>query len=123
MNYSSEVRGVVEGFDKKDQMELMSINKNGEVTLSSSGFSPDKSYNMPDYEAALESDEGIGVFMLDDGVDAADDHALHARQLGIDRGHLEPAPHHLLHELLVRYVVVHIFLEPAKRQFHNRFPP
>ena len=67
--------------------------------------------------------EVIGVFMLDDGVDAADDHALHARQLGIDRGHLEPAPHHLLHELLVRYVVVHIFLEPAKRQFHNRFPP
>ncbi len=67
VNYSSEVREVIESFEKKDQMEMMSINKNGEVTLSSSGFSPDKSYNMPDYEAALKSDEGIGVFMGRDG--------------------------------------------------------
>ena len=49
-NYSAEVRSIVENFDKKDQMEMMSINKNGEVTLSSSGFSPDESYYMPDYE-------------------------------------------------------------------------
>ncbi|MGN1422381.1 MAG: ATP-binding protein [Oscillospiraceae bacterium] len=67
VNYSSEVREVIENFEKKDQMEIMSINKNGEVTLSSSGFSPDKSYNMPDYEAALVSDEGLGVFMGSDG--------------------------------------------------------
>ena len=40
----------------------MSIKKNGEVTLSSSGFSPDESYNMPDYEAALKSEDGVGVF-------------------------------------------------------------
>ena len=49
VNYSTEVRELIEGFDKKDKMEMMSINKNGEVTLSSSGFSPDESYNMPDY--------------------------------------------------------------------------
>ena len=62
MNYSTEVRELIEGFDKKEQMEMMSINKNGEVTLSSSGFSPDESYNMPDYEAALKSEDGVGVF-------------------------------------------------------------
>ncbi len=62
VNYSSEVRELIEGFDKKEQMEMMSINRSGEVTLSSSGFSPDESYNMPDYEAALESPEGVGVF-------------------------------------------------------------
>lgn len=67
VNYSSEVREVIENFEKKDQMEMMSINKNGVVTLSSSGFSPDKSYNMPDYDEALVSDEGIGVFMGRDG--------------------------------------------------------
>ena len=67
VNYSSEVREVIENFEKKDQMEMMSINKNGVVTLSSSGFSPDKSYNMPDYDAALVSDDGIGVFMGRDG--------------------------------------------------------
>lgn len=62
VNYSTEVRELIEGFDKKDMMEMMSINKNGEVTLSSSGFSPDESYNMPDYEAALKSEDGVGVF-------------------------------------------------------------
>lgn len=62
VNYSTEVRELIEAFDKKDKMEMMSINKNGEVTLSSSGFSPDESYNMPDYEAALKSEDGVGVF-------------------------------------------------------------
>ena len=40
VNFSSEVRHIIENFDKKDQMEMMSINRSGDVTLSSSGFSP-----------------------------------------------------------------------------------
>ena len=67
VNYSTEIREVIENFEKKDQMEMMSVNKNGEVTLSSSGFSPDSSYYMPDYEAALKSEDGVGVFMGLDG--------------------------------------------------------
>lgn len=67
VNYSSEVRSIIENFEKKDQMELMSVNKNGDVTLSSSGFSPDESYYMPDYESALASEEGLGIFMGADG--------------------------------------------------------
>jgi len=67
VNYSSEIREVIESFDKKDQMEMMSVNSSGEVTLSSSGFSPDSSYYMPDYEAALKSDDGVGVFIGMDG--------------------------------------------------------
>ena len=66
-NYSSEVRRIIENFEKKDQMELMSVNKSGAVTLSSSGFSPDKEYNMPDYEQALLIDDGMGVFIGQDG--------------------------------------------------------
>ena len=62
-NFSSEVRNIVENFSKKDQMELMSINKDGEVSLSSSGFSPDKEYYMPDYERALHSEDGVGVYL------------------------------------------------------------
>ena len=62
-SYSSEVRRIIENFDKKDQMELMSVNRDGQVTLSSSGFSPDKTYYMPDYETALGSEDGLGVFM------------------------------------------------------------
>lgn len=34
---------------------MMSINRSGEVTLSSSGFSPDESYNMPDYDMAMKA--------------------------------------------------------------------
>ena len=67
VSYSSEVRKVIEEFEMKDQMEMMSINKNGEVTLSSSGFSPDDNYYMPDYENALNSEDGIGVFLGNDG--------------------------------------------------------
>ena len=63
VNYSSEVREMIVNFDKKDRMELMSINKNGQVSLSSSGFSPDTTYYMPDYEAALESEDKTGVFL------------------------------------------------------------
>lgn len=63
VNFSSEVRHIIENFDKKDQMEMMSINRSGEVTLSSSGFSPDKTYYMPDYELALKSEDGMGVFI------------------------------------------------------------
>ncbi len=66
VNYSTEIREVIENFEKKDQMEMMSVNKNGEVTLSSSGFSPDSSYYMPDYEAALKAEDGVGVFIGSD---------------------------------------------------------
>lgn len=68
VNYSAEVREVIENFEKKDQMEMMSVNSSGEVTLTSSGFSPDSSYYMPDYEAALQSEDGVGVFVgMDSG--------------------------------------------------------
>lgn len=66
-SFSSEVRNIVENFNKKDQMELMSINVDGEVSLSSSGFSPDKEYYMPDYEEALKSEDGLGVYFGWDG--------------------------------------------------------
>ncbi len=67
VNYSTGVRELIEGFEKKDRMEMMSINRNGDVTLSSSGFTPDDSYYMPDYELALKSDDGLGVFRGNDG--------------------------------------------------------
>lgn len=67
VNYSSEIREVIENFEKKGQMEIMSVNASGEVTLTSSGFSPDSSYYMPDYELALEADDGVGIFVGNDG--------------------------------------------------------
>ncbi|MCM1164598.1 MAG: HAMP domain-containing histidine kinase [Lachnospiraceae bacterium] len=67
VNFSSEVRHIIENFDKKDQMEMMSINRSGEVTLSSSGFSPAGTFDMPDYVSALESEDGLGIYFGRDG--------------------------------------------------------
>lgn len=63
LNYTTEVRDFIENFEKKEQMEMMAINRSGKVTLSSSGFSPDPEYNMPDYEQALKSEDGLGLFL------------------------------------------------------------
>lgn len=63
LNYTTEVREFIENFEKKEQMEMMAINRSGKVTLSSSGFSPESEYYMPDYEQALKSEDGLGVFL------------------------------------------------------------
>ncbi len=62
LNYTAEVREFIENFEKKEQIEMMAINSSGKVTLSSSGFSPDAEYDMPDYEQALKSEDGLGVY-------------------------------------------------------------
>ena len=59
-DYTDEMRIAVEEFEKKNFAELMAINSQGKVFLSSSGFSPAESYVMPDYEQALTSAEGMG---------------------------------------------------------------
>lgn len=66
--YSSEMRRMVENFDKKGSMELMVLDRFGNVEISSSGFTPATEYDMPDYKLALEnggSGEYIGY--LDSG--------------------------------------------------------
>ena len=62
VNYSNEVRSTVESFAKKDRMELMMINSEGKVIITSSGFEPNNTYDMPDYDAARKSEGGIGVY-------------------------------------------------------------
>lgn len=61
-NYSNEIRDTVESFTKKDRMELMMINSEGKVVITSSGFEPSNSYDMPDYDNAVKSESGIGVY-------------------------------------------------------------
>lgn len=55
VDFSSSVRKMVEDFDEKDRMELMAIDKNGTVMITSSGFSPSEALSMPDYNSALNS--------------------------------------------------------------------
>ena len=54
-NFSTEVRNMVESFTDKDKMELMAINSKGKIIITSSGFSPDSSIMMNDYEDAIKT--------------------------------------------------------------------
>lgn len=66
-NFSAEVRNMLETFNEKDKIELMAINSQGRVVLTSSGFSPDADSPMPDYEQAMDSGEGSYVGKLSSG--------------------------------------------------------
>ena len=59
-DYTNEMRTAIEEFEKKNYAELMAINAQGKVFLSSSGFSPAEEYTMPDYMQALNEAEGTG---------------------------------------------------------------
>lgn len=63
-NFSAEVRNMLETFNEKDKIELMAINSKGRVVLTSSGFSPDEDYIMPDYEDAMTMGEGSYIGRL-----------------------------------------------------------
>lgn len=57
INFSVEVRNMVENFSDKDKIELMAINSKGRIVLTSSGFSPQSEQKMPDYDEAMEEFE------------------------------------------------------------------
>lgn len=67
VNWSTGVRQMIENFEKRDQIEMMSINQNGEVSMSSSGFTPKGPMEMPDYEMAKNGEDGRGVFIGREG--------------------------------------------------------
>lgn len=66
-NFSAEMRNMLETFNEKDKIELMAINSKGKVVLTSSGFSPDETTLMPDFETAMESGEGSYIGKLQSG--------------------------------------------------------
>lgn len=66
-NFSAEMRNMLETFNEKDKIELMAINSNGRIVLTSSGFSPDADTQMPDYEEAMISGEGTYIGKLPGG--------------------------------------------------------
>ena len=64
-DYSDEIINSVEQFEKKNYAELMAINRDGRVYLSSSGFTPAENYDMPDYYTARRSDGLKGSYVGD----------------------------------------------------------
>jgi signal transduction histidine kinase len=63
INFSAEVRDLVESFSEKNRMELMAIDTDGRIAITSSGFSPESFVSMPDYDQARNSSSGQGFFM------------------------------------------------------------
>ena len=62
MDFTAALRSLVEDFDMKDKMELMAIDKEGQVMLTSSGFSPASDMIMPDFTEALNSSKRDGYW-------------------------------------------------------------
>ncbi|MFI3326375.1 MAG: HAMP domain-containing sensor histidine kinase [Clostridia bacterium] len=56
-------RSYIEEFPDKNDMEIMSISSGGVVLVSSSGFLPQYSQAMPDYESALSSSNNFGYWI------------------------------------------------------------
>ena len=54
-NLNAEIRSTLESFSDKDKMELMAIDYDGMIVLTSSGFSPDYAISMPDYDEAMRN--------------------------------------------------------------------
>ena len=61
-NFYTEIRSYVESFPDKNMIELMAIDLNGNVSITSSGFSY-KSSSLPDYTQALNSERGEGYYV------------------------------------------------------------
>ncbi len=62
VDVDAEIRSAVEDFEHKNRMEMMAIGSDGQVELTSSGFTPRNDTTMPDYEAAMSSPGRYGQF-------------------------------------------------------------
>ena len=62
LDYRREVRNLIENFEARASMELMAVDEEGHVLTTSSGFEVSERIDMPDFEKALGSPDGIGEF-------------------------------------------------------------
>lgn len=61
-DFLSTARNYVEAFPNKEIMEVMVINSKGSVITTSTGFAPNNTESMPDYESALKSKDDHGLW-------------------------------------------------------------
>lgn len=67
--FSSKVRNYIESFPDKNAMEIIGIDRTGQVFVTSTGFEPARDQEMRDYQQALTSADNSGewVGLLDTG--------------------------------------------------------
>ncbi|MDL2234476.1 HAMP domain-containing histidine kinase, partial [Ruminococcaceae bacterium OttesenSCG-928-L11] len=61
-DFSLQLRSYVSSFSQRSRMELMTIDGEGKISLTSSGFEPDDK-NLSDYEAALQNPDKTGDYV------------------------------------------------------------
>ncbi len=61
--FSATARDYVENFREKEKMEITVIRSSGEALVTSTGFTPDNTSTMPDYEAAQNSTSGYAKWV------------------------------------------------------------
>lgn len=68
-NYGSDIRSIVENYDEKEKIELMAINLDEEIALTSSGFTPADTTDKADFYNAKKDPKGLAVstFKLNTG--------------------------------------------------------
>lgn len=63
--FTSKARDYAENFKDKNSIEIMVINNKGNILVTSTGFAPDTSQDMPDYYDSLSGSESIGYWTGD----------------------------------------------------------
>ena len=58
--YAAQLQTYVASFSQRDRMELMTLDQEGNITLTSSGFEPDDKA-LPDYQRAMAAEDPPGV--------------------------------------------------------------
>ena len=61
--FTAVTRDYIETFQDKAKMEIMALNRDGRVFITSTGFGPDYEQPMPDYHMALASPDGSGKWV------------------------------------------------------------
>ena len=61
--FTAITRDYIENFRDKNKIEIMALSKNGKVYITSTGFAPDQTQSMPDYNVALKSENNSGKWI------------------------------------------------------------
>ena len=62
-NFATVSRAYIENFPDKNDMEIMALSKDGEILISSTGFSPNQNQTKPDYDDAIANDTDFGYWI------------------------------------------------------------
>lgn len=61
--FNAAARSYTENFPDKNLMEVMAVSRTGKILSTSTGFAPDQTQTMPDYESAMHASSGYGYWI------------------------------------------------------------